>query len=68
MSNAKHRPRPIGGYADPSEVEGSDADKQAAFRKTLLAVRHRLELLINLPAGALDRLTLEQSARRLSKS
>lgn len=55
------------GYADPSEVEGSAEEKQAAFRKTLLAIRQRLDLFINLPAAAIDKLSLQQSARDLAK-
>lgn len=54
------------GYADPSEVKGSEDDKMAAFRQTLFAIRQRLELFINLPATAIDKLTLQQSARDLS--
>ncbi len=56
------------GYADPSEVEGSDEEREAAFRQTLFAIRQRLELFINLPPSAIDKLTLQQSARDLSKS
>ncbi len=55
------------GYADPSEVQGSAEEKQAAFRKTLHAIRHRVELFINLPAAAIDKLSLQQSARDLAK-
>lgn len=55
------------GYADPSEVEGSLEDKQAAFYKTLVAIRHRLGMLISLPAAAIDKLTIQQSARDLAK-
>lgn len=55
------------GYADPSEVQGSTEDKQAAFRKTLHAIRHRVELFINLPASSIDKLSLQQSARDLAK-
>lgn len=55
------------GYPDPSEVEGSTEEKQAAFRKTLLAIRQRLELFINLPGNAIDKLSLQQSARDLAK-
>lgn len=54
------------GYADPSEVEGSAEEKEAAFRKTLHAMRQRVELFINLPAAALDKLSLQQSARDLA--
>ena len=55
------------GYADPSEVEGGADAKQAAFRQTLHAIRQRVELLINLPASAIDKLSLQQSARELAK-
>ncbi|RYE43002.1 MAG: arsenate reductase ArsC [Hyphomicrobiales bacterium] len=56
------------GYADPSEVQGSEADKRAAFRQTLLDIRQRLELLVHLPAAAVDQRTLQQSARDLARS
>lgn len=55
------------GYADPSEVEGSIEEKEAAFRATLLAIRRRLELLVNLPAASIDKLMLEQTARSLAR-
>lgn len=34
------------GYADPSAVPGTDADRLEAFRRTLAAIRSRLELLV----------------------
>ena len=43
------RPPPTGGYADPSEGDGSDEEKLEAFRKTLHAIQRRLSLLISLP-------------------
>lgn len=55
------------GYADPSSVQGSPEQRLDAFRQTLLAIRRRLELLVNLPASALDRLALQDSARVLAK-
>ncbi len=55
------------GYADPSETSGSEEIVHAAFRATLLAIRHRLELLVQLPESSLSRLTLEASARRLAQ-
>ena len=54
------------GYADPSETEGSEAQKREAFRLTLLAIHHRLELFVNLPPAAVERLVLQTSARRLA--
>lgn len=56
------------GYADPSEVEGTDEQRREAFRQTLHAIRRRLELLVNLPANRLDKMVLESTARALSKS
>ncbi|MDO8440760.1 MAG: arsenate reductase ArsC [Polaromonas sp.] len=56
------------GYADPSEGDGDDAQKLEAFRQTLLAIRRRLELLINLPPEKLARTMVERSARDLAQS
>jgi len=56
------------GYPDPSEVTGSDAQRLEAFHQTLLAIRRRLELLVNLPAASLKKMVLESTARSLSKS
>ena len=55
------------GYADPSEAQGSDDDRREAFRRTLHLIGRRLELLVSLPASALDRLGLQDQARRLAK-
>lgn len=55
------------GYADPSSVQGPPEQQLDAFRQTLLAIRRRLELLVNLPASAVDRLALQDSARALAK-
>ncbi len=54
------------GYADPSEVQGSEAQRLEAFRHTLQAIKHRLELLINLPPEKLARQLIQHSARELS--
>ena len=56
------------GYADPSEVQGTDAQRLDAFRQTLHAIRRRLELLVNLPPQSVDKLMLQTSARSLAKS
>jgi arsenate reductase len=55
------------GYADPSETPGTEAQKLDAFRQTLLAIRRRLELLVNLPPEKLAQQRLQQSARELSQ-
>ena len=56
------------GYADPSELQGTDAQRLEAFRQTLHAIRRRLELLVNLPSQSVDKLMLQTSARNLSAS
>ena len=56
------------GYPDPSEGDGTDAEKLEAFRKTLHAMKHRLDLLINLPADKLAKTMLQSTARALSKA
>jgi len=56
------------GYADPSAIDGSDERKLEAFRQTLHAIRRRLDLLVNLPAGGVDKLMLQTRARDLAKS
>jgi arsenate reductase len=56
------------GYADPSAAEGDEAERLAAFHRTMIAIRQRLELLASLPPAALDRLALQQTARQLSSS
>lgn len=53
------------GYPDPSEGEGTDAEKLEAFRKTLLAMKRRLDLLINLPTDKLAKSVLQRTAREL---
>jgi protein-tyrosine-phosphatase/N-acetylglutamate synthase-like GNAT family acetyltransferase len=54
------------GYPDPSEVQGSEEQRRAAFRGTLQAIRQRIEMLIALPPERLDKLRLQQSARGLA--
>lgn len=56
------------GYPDPSESEGTEEQRLAAFRHTLHAIRRRLDLLVNLPAASVDKLMLQNSARSLSAS
>jgi arsenate reductase (thioredoxin) len=55
------------GYADPSAIVGTEEEKLEAFRRTLLAIKSRLELLIQLPAGGVERVDLETRARALAK-
>lgn len=54
------------GYPDPSEVQGTEEKRKAAFRVALQAIRNRLEMLVNLPPERLDKLRLQQAARELA--
>ncbi|HYD75314.1 arsenate reductase ArsC [Ramlibacter sp.] len=54
------------GYPDPSEAQGPEEQRKAAFKATLHAIRSRLEMLVNLPAERLDKLRLQATARELS--
>jgi arsenate reductase (thioredoxin) len=56
------------GYADPSEVQGTDAQRLEAFRLTLHTIHRRLELLVNLPLQSVNKLMLQKSARDLALS
>ena len=55
------------GYADPSETQGSDAQKREAFRQTLLALHRRLALLVSLPTEKLEHTMLQGTARELPR-
>lgn len=54
------------GYADPSEGDGTEAQKLEAFRQTLHAMKRRLELLVSLPEDKLAKTALQTSARQLA--
>ncbi len=56
------------GYPDPSDVQGTDEERLEAFRKTLYAMKFRLELFMSLPVASVDKLMLEKHARGLAKS
>jgi protein-tyrosine-phosphatase len=55
------------GYPDPSEVQGSEEERTEAFRKTLHAIRRRLDLLVALPDERLQAVVLEDAARGLAR-
>jgi arsenate reductase (thioredoxin) len=56
------------GYPDPSEVQGTPEERLEAFRKTLYAMKFRLELFMSLPVASVNKLMLEKHARGLAKS
>ena len=55
-------------YPDPSEGNGSDSQKLEAFRKTLLAIKRRLELFCSLSDEKLGAASLQSSARQLANT
>ena len=55
-------------YPDPSEGDGTDAQKLEAFRKTLLAIKRRLELFCSLSDEKLQTAVLQSSARQLANT
>lgn len=55
------------GYADPSAGDGSDAHKLEAFRQTLHAIHHRLELLVSLAPEKLEKTLLQATAQALAQ-
>lgn len=56
------------GYADPSAGDAPDDAKREAFRRTMQLIKHRLEMLIQLPPEKLARAGLQDSARTLARS
>jgi arsenate reductase len=48
------------GIPDPAVVEGSDADKSAAFRAALRELEARIKLLVALPLASLDNEALRE--------
>ena len=54
------------GYADPSALDGDEAQRIEAFRQTLHLIRRRLEIFVNLPMSSLHKVSLEKTARELA--
>lgn len=55
------------GVADPAAVDGPDEKKRAAFRDAADILRHRIELLVNLPVSTLDGLSLQSKLKEIGK-
>ena len=55
------------GVADPAAVEGTEAQKRAAFRDAATILRRRIELLVALPLDKLDRMSLRTRLREIGK-
>ena len=48
------------GIPDPASVEGSEAERNLAFRQALAALERRIGIFVALPIESLDRLRLKQ--------
>lgn len=55
-------------YPDPSEGNASETEKLEAFRQTLHAIKHRLEIFCSLPDAKLEQALLQTSARQCANT
>lgn len=55
------------GIPDPAAVQGSEALKSLAFRKTLLELESRIKLFTSLPIESLERMALHEKLRALGR-
>ena len=55
------------GFPDPAAVEGTDAEKRAAFAHTLRQMRNRVQLFVSLPLETLDKLAIEKKMRAIGQ-
>jgi protein-tyrosine-phosphatase len=55
------------GFPDPSQVSGSDEDKRRAFRAVMIGLKHRIDMLADLPLEKLDALAIHDELKKLAK-
>ena len=55
------------GVADPAAVNGSDADKRAAFRDAMAVLRERVERLVALPLDNLDAAAIRDNLQEIGR-
>jgi arsenate reductase (thioredoxin) len=56
------------GIADPAAVEGDEVTRMMAFRQALRELEHRIDIFVNLPLAALDRLKLQDRLDAIGRS
>lgn len=56
------------GLADPSDVEGDDITRLAAFRETYRQLHNRLDIFVNLPMRELDNLSLQERLNTIGQT
>ncbi|TFW01824.1 arsenate reductase ArsC [Oxalobacteraceae bacterium OM1] len=55
-------------FEDPAAVEGTDADKRAAFERICGQIRARVQAFVGLPLHALDRDALDKEIRKIGET
>jgi arsenate reductase len=55
------------GIPDPASVEGSQAERMAAFKDAYRRLDARIKLFVSLPMDKLDRLMLKREAERIGR-
>lgn len=53
------------GIEDPSNVQGSEIDRERAFVTALRYLRNRINMLLSLPIASLDQMALAQTVRQI---
>jgi protein-tyrosine-phosphatase len=48
------------GFPDPSQVQGTDLEKQTAFNAVMNGLKQRIDILASMPLEKLDSITLKQ--------
>ncbi len=56
------------GFPDPSETEGDHDTKLAAFEQVYIAIKRRIEFLVNLPIDKLEHLALANELKRIHRA
>lgn len=55
------------GVEDPAAVDGTDAQKWAAFRRAFRALENRIRLFVSLPVATLDKMALKAGIDAIGK-
>ena len=56
------------GLPDPAAAAGNGPGRHLAFADTLRMLRNRIEVFVNLPISALDRLSLQNRLDEIGRS
>jgi arsenate reductase len=55
------------GLPDPAAVQGSDEQKQLAFKDAAVMLTRRIQLMLSLPLASLDAMSLQHELREIGK-